>query len=272
MRSTATPDEIASYQEQGFVVIEDFLTSDELDLWRDAVDEAVADRGRLAIPGFEPEDAAAEKTYYQQVFTQRVNLWQTNDKVKPLVTDERLGKLATELAGVEGLRLYHDQALIKEPWGNPTAFHLDVPYWAFNSADALSVWVALDDVTMQNGALMFVPGSHTAKRFDNCGIGPSLGALFEVYPEWANITPVACPVRAGSCTFHNGLTAHGAGANMTPGRRRAMTAGYMPDGSTFNGGTSIYRPEQLEKMAVGDVLADDAQNPLVYSRVAHAAR
>jgi len=271
MRSTATTEEIASYQENGFVVIHDFLTADELELWREAVDEAVADRGRLLIPGVEPEEADAEKTYYQRVFTQRVNLWQTNDKIKGLVADERLGQLATELAEVDGMRLYHDQALIKEPWGNPTAFHLDVPYWAFTSADSLSVWVALDDATMQNGALMFVPGSHKAKRFDNCGIGPSLGALFDVYPEWKDVTPVACPVRAGSCTFHNGLTGHGAGANMTPGRRRAMTAGYMPDGSTFNGNPNIYRPEQLAEMAVGDVLDDDAQNPLVYSRAAVAA-
>lgn len=269
MRATATPDEITSYQEQGFVVIEDLLTSEELDEWRDVVDAAVAERGDMAIPGFDPGPEPPEpgsKTYYEQVFTQRVNLWQTSDEVKQLILDERLGALAAELAGVDALRIYHDQALVKEPWGNPTAFHLDVPYWSFTSADAISVWIALDDSTLQNGCLLFVPGSHKAERLDSITLGPSLGALFDVYPDWGRVTPAACPVRAGSCTFHNGLTAHGAGANMTPGRRRAMTAAFMPDGSTFNGKPSIYRPEQLERLRVGDVLDDPSQTPLVHRR------
>ena len=59
--------------------------------------------------------------------------------------------------------------------------------------------------------------------------------LFEVYPEWAQVDPVPVPVKAGSAIFHNGLTAHGAGTNMTNKPRRAMTCGYMPDGCTFNG-------------------------------------
>jgi phytanoyl-CoA hydroxylase len=271
VRAAATPDEIASYQENGFVVIPDLLTAEELEEWRAAVDEAVSERGRLAIPGFAPRDEKAELTYYEKVFTQRVNLWQTNESLKALMLDERIGKLATELAGVDGIRIYHDQALIKEPWANPTGFHLDVPYWAFSSPDAISIWIALDDATMQNGALMFIPGSHKTVRYDNAGIGPSLGDLFTIYPEWGNVMPVAVPMKAGSCSFHNGLTAHGAGANMTPGRRRAMTAGFMPDGSTFNGKSSIYRPEQLATMAVGDVLDDETQTPLLYSRSATAS-
>jgi phytanoyl-CoA hydroxylase len=270
VRAAATTGEIASYQEHGFVVIEDLLDADELAAWRDAVDEAVAERGNVAIPGFPGAPEGAEPTYYQKVFTQRVNLWQTNEKVKALMIDERIGRLAADLAGVDGLRLYHDQALIKEPWGNPTAFHLDVPYWAFTSADAISIWIALDDATLQNGALLFIPGSHRAQRFDNVGIGPALGGLFDVYPEFGSVTPVAAPMRAGSCSFHNGLTAHGAGANMTPHRRRAMTAGFMPQGSVFNGGSSIYRPEQLASMVVGEELADDAMNPLLYSRRTHS--
>jgi phytanoyl-CoA hydroxylase len=266
VRATATADEVTSYREDGFVVIDGLLDEAELEAWRTAVDEAVADRGDLAIPGFEPPADTGELTYYQKVFTQRVNLWQTSERLKDLVLDERIGRLAAELAGLDGVRLYHDQALIKEPWANPTAFHLDVPYWAFTSPDAISIWIALDDATLQNGCLLFVPGSHRACRFDNVGIGPGLGDLFAVYPEFASVTPVAVPMRAGSCSFHNGLTAHGAGANMTPGRRRAMTAGFMPQGSVFNGGTSIYRPEQLAQMVVGEELADDAMNPLVWSR------
>ena len=77
--------------------------------------------------------------------------------------------MPTELAGVGGVRIWHDQALVKGPYANPTAFHLDVPYWSFTSADAITIWVALDDATLENGCLYYVPGSHKAQKFDNVG-------------------------------------------------------------------------------------------------------
>jgi ectoine hydroxylase-related dioxygenase (phytanoyl-CoA dioxygenase family) len=102
--------------------------------------------------------------------------------------------------------------------------------------------------------------------FDNVGIGPNIGDLFKVYPEWAKLEAAPAPMKAGSCSFHNALIAHGAGANMTPGTRRAMTCAYMPDGSTFNGQRNILRPEQLARLQIGDVLDDDRQVPLIYHR------
>ena len=54
--------------------------------------------------------------------------------------------------------------------------------------------------------------------------------IFEVYPDWAQQIAVPATMKAGDCSFHSGLLAHAAGANMTPGRRRAMTCAYMPDG------------------------------------------
>ncbi|HSZ43279.1 MAG TPA: phytanoyl-CoA dioxygenase family protein [Trebonia sp.] len=146
----------------------------------------------------------------------------TDTDVRDLVLDRRLGRLAAELAGVDGMRIWLDQALIKEPWSSPTAFHVDNPFWSF-------------------------------RRFD-------------VYPELGSSAPVFCPVPAGSAVAHNGLTAHGAGANMTNGRRFAMTVAYMPDGATFNGQQDILTREQVARLKVGDPLDDEAQNPLVFTR------
>jgi phytanoyl-CoA hydroxylase len=273
-----TEGHIDFYRENGFVVVDRLLDDDELAEWRSAVDEAVAER-RQRIPGREnadlsslAEDERAVLEYYGRVFTQKVNLWQTSDRVKELILDSRLGRMAAELAGVDGIRVWHDQALYKGAYGNPTGFHLDVPYWSFTSAQAISVWVALDDATVENGCLYYLPGSHKAERFDNVNIGPELGALFDVYPEWLDITPVPAPVPAGGCAFHNGLTAHGAGANMTPRPRRAMTCAYMPDGARFNGEPNVLSPEQVARLRVGDLLDDEAQNPLVFSRVTAGSR
>jgi ectoine hydroxylase-related dioxygenase (phytanoyl-CoA dioxygenase family) len=205
-----------------------------------------------------------DDAYYNNVFIQRVNLWMDNASIRPLILDKRLGRLAAQLAGVDGIRIWHDQALIKQPWANPTGWHLDNPSWSFHSRDAISIWIALDDATLENGCLWFLPGTHKLSTFDNVGIGQNIGDLFKVYPDWKNLKAVPGPMKAGSCSFHNALLAHGAGANMTPGWRRAMTCAYMPDGSTFNGQRNILTEEQMARLKVGDVLDDNDQVPLLY--------
>jgi phytanoyl-CoA hydroxylase len=264
LKTEVSQEQIDFYQDNGFLVIHDFLEPDELERWRTAVDEAIRNRGNQRI--LNQENKVKEDSYYNQVFVQRVNLWQDNPGIRELILDGRLGKLAATLAGVDGIRVWHDQALIKQPWANPTGWHLDNPYWSWYSRDAISIWVALDDVTLQNGCLYFLPGSHKTATFDNVSIGANIGDIFRVYPQWANIEAVPAPMKAGSCSFHNGLIAHGAGPNMTPGWRRAMTCGFMPDGSTFNGQQNILSKEQMAKLKVGDVLDDDEQNPLLYHK------
>lgn len=95
-----------------------------------------------------------------QVFTQRINLWQTDDCAKHLVMSaaQVLVKAACYLEGINAIRLWHDQALYKEPWANATSWHVDVPYWSFDSEHAISIWVALDDATLANGCMHFIPG------------------------------------------------------------------------------------------------------------------
>ena len=80
-----------------------------------------------------------------------------------------------------------------------------------------------------------------------------------------DVEPIAAEMKAGDGGFHNGLTSHGAGPNMTPGWRRAMTCAYMPDGATFNGIQNILSDAQVAKLKMGDLLNDESQNPLVWS-------
>ena len=102
-------------------------------------------------------------------------------------------------------------------------------------------------------------------------VKPEAGAtpdrIFELNPELLKLQPpVAAPMRAGSCSFHNGLMMHGACANMTPGSRRAMTCGFMPDGSTFNGIRNILPESYYQSLKAGDQLNNNDINPLIYSK------
>jgi phytanoyl-CoA hydroxylase len=268
MNHELTDDQIEAYRRDGFVVKDPFLDPDELEHWRSVVGHAVASRHGARFAGqtslvdeIRESDDAGE--FYDRVFDQLVNLWQSDSAVADLILDERIGEMAARLAGVGRVRIWHDQALIKQPYANPTAFHLDAPYWSFTSRDAISIWVALDDANEANGCLYFFPGSHLETTTENVKIGTNVGAIFDVYPQFRRRPAASGAMRAGSCSFHSGMTIHGAGANMSAVPRRAMTAAFMPDGCTFNGQQNILTDEQVGQLHVGDPLTDPTQNPLV---------
>ena len=269
MKNELSDEQIKSYRENGYLVIESFLSEEELEHWQEIVMNAVKNRAdqKMLVKSLktgETDGINEDADYFGKVFDQLLNLWQSDDGVKELMFDSRLGKMAAKLSGVDGIRIWYDQTLFKRPYANPTAWHLDTPFWSFSDRNALSIWIALDDATLENGCLYFVPGSYKYTGFTNSGIGKNMDGIFDVYPELAFIGPVAAPMKAGSCSFHNGLTIHGANANMTKKYRRAMTCAYLPDGNVFNGIPSILSPEYLETLKVGDELNNEDQNPLIF--------
>src|SRR5437667_9498179 len=146
MRTELSEQQIHSYRDNGFLVVENFLDPDELEEWRRGTAEAVEQRlgtGKL-------HNQANPDAYYARVFTQCLRLADTHEGMRRLLFNPCLGQMAATLAGIDGIRIWHDQALIKPPYGNPTAWHRDVPYWPFSSRDAIPIWIALDDATALN--------------------------------------------------------------------------------------------------------------------------
>jgi phytanoyl-CoA hydroxylase len=264
MKTGLSDEQVFRYREDGFLKIEKFLNTDELNNWRARIDNAVNTRDER-IPGFNDGGHLGDD-YYDNVFKQRVNLWQTSDAVRGLVLNENIGRMAAALEDVPAVRLWHDQALYKGPWANPTSWHIDDPYWSFYSRNATTIWIALDDTTMQNGALYFLPGAYKQATYDNVLIGKNVGALFDVYKDWTHCQPTCVEMKAGDASFHNGLTPHAAGPNMTPSHRRAFAIIFMPDGSTFNGQRNVLPGSVFNKLNVDDPLDDGEFNPIIYQR------
>ena len=127
MQTDVTAEQIKQYQTQGFVLIEDFLDAAELEHWRTVTEEAV----RLRLTGSALNNQSDPTAFYAQVFTQCLHLRNLHPAMASLIYDERVGRLAAQLAGVDGVRVWQDQALIKQPYANHTAFHFDNPYWSF---------------------------------------------------------------------------------------------------------------------------------------------
>jgi hypothetical protein len=207
MKTEVTPAMVAEYQERGFIRVDDFLDGAELEAWREALDEAVEQRGGvgaggLKLPTVDDAHPVNEEQWKDSApsavgpYTQRLQLWRTHDHFRRIFLDAQLGEMVTKLACVSGMRIWHDQTLIKEPWAPPSTFHLDNTLWSFHHHESISIWVALDDVTLQNGC------KHAPASLPSRGLAPSRAARRHVIglaPSRAARRPIIAHLARPDC-------------------------------------------------------------------------
>ena len=230
--------------------------------------------GRLGTTLFPRGWAAAHMTnqgdpklYYATVYQQVLGLGLEHAGLRKIALDRSIGELAARLAGVPAVRLYHDQSLVKVPGAPFTSWHFDGSFWSFEAQQGITLWIALDDMTQENGCLSYLPGSQrTASLARRTTIGTGFASAIDLYPEWRAIEPVNCPCPAGSAVFHNAFVAHSASANQTDRDRRAFACAFMPEGARFNGRQDVLPEHLFRRLRVGDPLNDEALHPLVGPR------
>lgn len=229
-----TESQIESYRADGFIQLPDVFVGDELKRARDAIAGAVeseTDKKHL-----EQSKATGTRAVYEQIFIQRVNLWTRHPDVRSIVLSPRLANLAARLEGVP-MRIWHDHALFKEPGlgNNKTPWHQDSVYWPHQQrVHQTTIWIALKDATVANGCMSFVAGTHKLGPLPPIDlVNPQ--DIFKYAPQIKPVKPKVCELKAGSVTFHSGLTFHYAGPNKSDGMREAFAIIYMPDGTTYDG-------------------------------------
>ena len=104
-----TDEEIQSYQRDGFVRLEEFFSGGEMDVLREAIDDAIASH-RDRILGAEKGGRSSDD--YERVFNQMVNLWVDCPAVKPFSLSSRLAEAGRSLSQCRHVRIYHDHALV----------------------------------------------------------------------------------------------------------------------------------------------------------------
>jgi len=142
----------------------------------------------------------------------------------------RAASIAEQLQG-PGLLLDYDQLLAKRPQRDDAVFawHQDQAYWPETpDSRTATCWLAVDDSTLENGCMRFVPGSHVGPLrphrplLDDRGRSHTLAA--EVDERRDTIRPV--PIRRGDITVHDERVLHGSGGNRSPGWRRAYIVAF----------------------------------------------
>ena len=260
MRAGVSPEEVRSYRDDGFLVIEDLLGDGELEQWRSAVDRTVAGHG---VPGRDLDPDQSE--YYDRVFLQRVNMWKTSSEVRELVLDERIGQLVAALAATDEVRLYHDHALIKLPWANPTNWHADNPYDPYRSDEAIMLWIALDDADARNGCLHFLPGSHRRDRLDDGAAldEANIGALLEANPQ-SRDRPGDGGGGGRSRDLHQRHDRPCRRGQHEPPSSPSLLDAVHPGRCRYTGQPGALPTELTARLEPGDILDDDQHLPLLY--------
>jgi phytanoyl-CoA hydroxylase len=251
-------EQISQYRRDGYIALKGVVVGNELKQLRSAVEEAVA------AETLNDNRSFTEKGVYEQIFIQKVNLWTRFPNVKDFVLSRKFGNIAARLQG-KRMRVWHDQALFKEPeLGKKTPWHQDAHYWPHdNCRESLSIWIALQDATIENGCMTFIPTTHELDSLPPVDLGVP-DDIFEWAPQFKGLKGEAVELKAGSVTFHNGLTFHYAGPNKSTVMREAFAILYMPDGIRYTGKKHVVTDPLVEKgqLENGDVL-DGEMFPLV---------
>jgi ectoine hydroxylase-related dioxygenase (phytanoyl-CoA dioxygenase family) len=217
----------ASYQESferdGFVKVKNVFDEDVLAYYREHLSAEVV-RRNTTTPPLDARDT------YHKAFLQVTNLWRTNEVAREFVFGKRLASLAAQLLGVERVRLYHDQALYKEPGGGITPWHADQFYWPLSNEKTITAWVPLQTTPPEMGPLAFAAGSHRMNFGRDLEIGDESERSLRRAMESGRFREVNEPFDLGEVSFHSGWTFHHTGANSSQRPRAVMTVIYMADG------------------------------------------
>ncbi len=266
MRTEVLPHEIESYQANGFVMIPGFLDDDELHHWRGLADAEVA----KAPPTEAARTGRGAYSIRARGMSERDPEWAA------ILRDPRLARVAAALAGVESVRWGGDMISYTDPNCPATPWHCGLHEHArpYDTRDAIAVQMQLDDNTVQNKAMVFLPGTHRTApfelRFDGLPsqdpAGRTFETIFERSPEWLVIDPVPAIGPAGSALFWNPITAHGSGANMTRRTRRYVGVTWLPGDLTWNGTVAgVVTDEVAARLRPGDRL-DLPDLPVLWPR------
>jgi ectoine hydroxylase-related dioxygenase (phytanoyl-CoA dioxygenase family) len=255
---------IDAYRAQGHTLIRGLASAEEVSVYRDAITRSTDEFAKSYKP-------LEERDTYGKAFIQHVNLWVKDETIRRFTLAKRFAKVAADLMGVNGVRIYHDQALYKEPGGGHTPWHQDQQYWPLDGAKAVTLWMPLVDITEGMGSLKFASKSQELGYLGAMNISDDSETQLEnLVKERGYQIISAGDMKAGDATFHDGWCIHGApGNSSTSTTREVMTVIYIEDGVRITEPDSKSREMDLASwfpgLKAGDLAASEI-NPLVYSR------
>ncbi|XP_002968187.2 phytanoyl-CoA dioxygenase, peroxisomal [Selaginella moellendorffii] len=212
-------EEIAAFHRDGYVHLQGVLAEDEIaQLEREFMAFL---RREIRVEGRDFCDMSADYSKPVESFS-IINIMlpsKYNPSLKGNIYQRRAASISQQLLG-DGMVFDYDQLLAKPP-NKPDAefkWHQDLAYWPVTKdTRTASFWLAIDDSTIQNGCLQFVPGTHLEHQLRDHG--PAHGDREKSHTLFATLAPADAPkameIRRGDVTVHHERLLHGSSGNLS---------------------------------------------------------
>lgn len=253
--------QIRFYRENQFIKLKQVFPPDLLVYFGHIISQKVQELNTQHLP-------LDQRSTYDKAFLQVMNIWTQSEVVRQFVFSKRLARIATELMGVSGVRMYHDQALFKEPGGGFTPWHADQYYWPLASDNTITVWVPFQPVPLEMGPLEFSAKSYQLVGGRKLKISDESEQVISKKLRINDFEQVVEPFDLGEISFHSGWVFHRAGPNNTDRMRQVMTVIYMDENMKLKAPENPNQQNDWDTWCpgarVGEVI-DTAINPLLFS-------
>jgi phytanoyl-CoA hydroxylase len=232
--SPLTPEDLAHYEQNGFLVVPKLYRQEELDVYRERFIELCSGTGLPKPPLLRfMKDVASVDQPMSEYTVNKIQDFQLDD-VLSIYCSHPLGLDVVESLIGSDIMAMHTMLINKPPdTGKNTSrhpLHQDLWYFPFRPADRIvCAWTAIEKVHRGNGCLVVYPGTHKGELLNHS------------YPEWkggvnkmyhgikdmpTGVEPLYLEMEPGDTVFFHPLLIHGSGANKTAGFRKAISCHY----------------------------------------------
>lgn len=257
-------EQIAAFRRNGFIRLKDVFNAEELRHFGQEITRLTIELNTQTVP-------LEERSTYDKAFLQVMNLWEQGGLAREFVFGRRLAGVAAALLEVDGVRLYHDQSLYKEPGGGITPAHADQYYWPVSSDRTITAWVPLQAVPQEMGPLAFFSGSQRVEFGRDLGISDESERAITEDMQRQGFPIVDGPFDLGEVSFHLGWTFHRAGPNTSESPRSVMTVIYMDRDMRLKEPSNAMQQNDWQTWCpgarVGEII-DTPKNPVLFGRAA----
>lgn len=219
MSAIVTEERERQFREQGYFILNDFFSAEEMDNLVSHIDPFVeAHQAQLQQRGREGISRANEISF-------TIHLAERDPAIRDFVGQEKFGELTTGLLK-DDISLYWDQAVYKKPeTQREFPWHQDTGYIQTDPAEYVTCWLALVDVAIESGCIWVIPGSHHQGLVEHkdteigkqCYFGEDRG--------------VAVPLKKGSMAVFSSLLFHRSGPNVSNTIRKGYVIQYSVVGA-----------------------------------------
>ena len=219
-----SPTDIEHYERDGYLVVEDVLTDEQVAALRQGADDWVESSRQVEVNGdvFDLEPGhSRERPHVRRI----KNPAAINEAYDSVMRGAAVLDIVTQLLGPD-IRYQSTKLNMKSAGvGSPVEWHQDWAFYPHTNDDVLAVGVVIDDMSLDNGCLLVMPGSHRALCWTTTSTGSSSARSPRNWSTRRACVPLEAP--AGSITVHHARTLHGSAPNTSGRPRRLFLVEYM---------------------------------------------